>query len=471
MTLRLLHYADLEAAYDVPERVGRLATAISERRDDRTVVTGGGDDTGPCVLSFEGDGGHAEAFFDAVAPDVETFGNHEFDGPMERARRFAAETSPTWLCANLYDGGGGDEGRFAADATEPWTTIDTAAGRVGVFGVTTPALPHIKPDVPLDARDPVTAAREATGALRDAGAEYVVGVSHCGDDEPIARAVEVDAILGGHDHTPRDEVVAGTRIVRSGAAGQQLVEVRIDDAGATTTEFHDVPAHEPDPELTAVLRDQLAAAELDDTVAHVDGRVERTAREPSPVGTFVAESFRRAGDADIGLVNSMTMRDCGVPLSGAVRRVDLHSLVPFPAGLVTVELDGSELAAVVTEAGGGHTGRDGPPWNGQFAGLELAWDEERGRPEQVAVRGEPLARDATYRLTTIGYLVVEDVEFPTLTEEHVVAEPGAVHDAMVAHAERAGIPTEPVDWFERVAGGRRSGAGDVWLPDRGAERS
>lgn len=37
MTLRLLHYADLEAAYDVPERVGRLATAVRERRDERTV--------------------------------------------------------------------------------------------------------------------------------------------------------------------------------------------------------------------------------------------------------------------------------------------------------------------------------------------------------------------------------------------------------------------------------------------------
>ncbi|WP_440989731.1 bifunctional metallophosphatase/5'-nucleotidase [Haloarchaeobius baliensis] len=450
MTLRLLHYADLEAAYDVPERVGRLATAIRERRDDRTVVTGGGDDTGPCVLGFEADDdGHAVAFFDAVEPDVETFGNHEFDGPTERARRFAAETSPTWLCGNLYEGGRGDGDRFAADATEPWTTIDTAAGRVGLFGVTTPALPDIKPDVELDARDPIAAAREATASLRDAGAEYLVGLSHCGDDAPIARSVDVDVVLGGHDHTVRDEVVAGTRLVRPGPAGQRLAEVRVDPDGDATTEFHDVPTHEPDTELTATLRDKLAAVELDDVVAHVEGRVDRAVREPSPVGTFVAEALRRADDADVGLINSMTMRDCGVPLSGAVRQVDLHSLVPFPAELVTVELDGADLRAVVTEAGGGHVDRDGPPWNGQFAGIDVVWDAERGRPADLTVDGEPVAADATYRLTTIEYLAAEDVEFPTITENQIVAEPGRVHEAMVAHAETAGIPTGPVDWFEQ----------------------
>ncbi|MFC4407525.1 bifunctional metallophosphatase/5'-nucleotidase [Haloarchaeobius iranensis] len=450
MTLRLLHYADLEAAYDVPERVGRLATAVRERRDDRTVVTGGGDDTGPCVLSFEADGGHAETFLDAVAPDVETFGNHEFDGTLDRARRFAAETPPTWLCANLYAGDGNGDGRFAADATEPWTVVDTAAGPVGLFGVTTPALGDIKPGIGLDGRDPVAAAREAVDALRDAGVEYVVGVSHCGDDDPIARGVDVDVVLGGHVHEPRDDVVAGTRLVRPGAAGSHLVEVRIDDDGATETRFHDVDDHEPAPGLTADLRDQLAAVGLDDVVTHVDGTVNRRAREPSPVGTFVAEAFRRAGDADVGLVNSRTMRDCGVPLSGAVRRVDLHSLVPFPAGLVTLALDGTELRSVVAEAGEGHRDQDGARWNGQFAGIEVDWDVARDRPAGVTVAGAPLDPDATYHLTTIRYLVVEDVEFPTITEANVVEDAGGLHEAMVAHAERVGIPTEPVEWFRRV---------------------
>jgi hypothetical protein len=95
-------------------------------------------------------------------------------------------------------------------------------------------------------------------------------------------------------------------------------------------------------------------------------------------------------------------------------------------------------------------GRDGPPWNAQFAGIDVRWDAARGRPAELAVGGEAVDPAATDRLRTIGSLVVEDVEFPTLTEEHVVDEPGAVRHAMVAHAERG--PAEPVDRFERVDG-------------------
>jgi hypothetical protein len=46
----LLHYSDVENAYDHPERVGRLAGLVDERRHDRTLVFGTGDDTSPGVL-------------------------------------------------------------------------------------------------------------------------------------------------------------------------------------------------------------------------------------------------------------------------------------------------------------------------------------------------------------------------------------------------------------------------------------
>lgn len=42
------------------------------------------------------------------------------------------------------------------------------------------------------------------------------------------------------------------------------------------------------------------------------------------------------------------------------------------------------------------------------------------------------------------------MEFPTLTETHVVEEPGGVHEAMVDHAETRGLPSGPVDWFHRA---------------------
>lgn len=52
MALRLLHYSDIETAYDAPERIDRLARLISERRDDTTLVIGTGDNLAPGVLSL-----------------------------------------------------------------------------------------------------------------------------------------------------------------------------------------------------------------------------------------------------------------------------------------------------------------------------------------------------------------------------------------------------------------------------------
>ncbi|WP_435358761.1 bifunctional metallophosphatase/5'-nucleotidase [Haloarchaeobius sp. DFWS5] len=453
MTLRLLHFADLEAAYDVPERVGRLATAVDTLRDDRTLVTGGGDNTGPSVLSMETDGSHAVETFEAIQPTVDVFGNHEFDCDPGRAVRFARESPQTWLNANLYEH---DGERFAADVTTPSTVVDTPAGRVGLFGLSPPDLCDIKPHLNYDVRDPVSVGTALADSLRrEQDADFVVAVSHCGDDTELAEAAAVDVILGGHDHATRDEVVAGTRVVRPGPAGERLVEVRVDihgPAGTTQTEtvWHDVREFDPASDLTNSLRDRLASLGLDDVVTRVDGPLSRHVGDgASPVGTFVAAAFRRLGDADVGLINSLTLRDCGVPLDGAVTRADLRSLVPFGGDLVTVECSGADFRAVAREAAGAHLDRADPDWNGQFAGVELDWDPRTETVGEMRVGGERVRDDDSYTLTTIRYLVVEDVEFPTLTEAMVVDDPGEVHEAMATQAAIVGIPTESPDWLDR----------------------
>lgn len=52
MSPRLRHYADVEAAHDDPERIGRLAGAVDALRDGDALVVGAGDDTGPSALAL-----------------------------------------------------------------------------------------------------------------------------------------------------------------------------------------------------------------------------------------------------------------------------------------------------------------------------------------------------------------------------------------------------------------------------------
>jgi 2',3'-cyclic-nucleotide 2'-phosphodiesterase (5'-nucleotidase family) len=87
----LVHYSDVENAYDDPDHVGRLAGTIESLRDEATVVCGTGDNTGPGVLAMVTEGRQSLPFYDAVAPEFETFGNHDFDHGVDAF----GESSPT----------------------------------------------------------------------------------------------------------------------------------------------------------------------------------------------------------------------------------------------------------------------------------------------------------------------------------------------------------------------------------------
>jgi len=73
-------------------------------------------------------------------------------------------------------------------------------------------------------------------------------------------------------------------------------------------------------------------AGLDEVVGHVADPIRRTEstafRGESRIGNFVADAYRWAADADVGLQNSGGIRG-GPPLVGDVSVADLVSVVPF----------------------------------------------------------------------------------------------------------------------------------------------
>ncbi|MFC6975637.1 hypothetical protein ACFQL1_14820 [Halomicroarcula sp. GCM10025709] len=179
MSLTLLHYSDVETALDDPQQCARLAGAIDARRDGDTVVVGTGDNTAPGALPLATDGRVALEFFAAVAPDVDTFGNHDFDFGVDTARELADDAPQTWLCANATV----DGERFADAETVPHTVVETDQYRVGVVGVAHPETDEINPAAaPVDFDDPVPAIRESAATLRERGVDFVVVASHCGEE-------------------------------------------------------------------------------------------------------------------------------------------------------------------------------------------------------------------------------------------------------------------------------------------------
>lgn len=437
MAVRIYHYSDLENVYDSPAKAGRLASVLRDRGD--ALAAGSGDNTSPGVLSLVTEGRQALDLYEAVRPDVETFGNHDFDYGADVTAEIVADSPQTWVSANVTRDG------ERIDGAVPWTVVDAGDARVGFLGVlddSTPALNPMASD--LTVTDPVPATRVATDELRDAGADYVVALSHLGrDDEALAAATDVDAVLGGHVPAERVERVDGTLLTRPGSGGDVVLEVDVASGAVDRHVVADAPVYDP---VADSLRARMERTGLNDTVGHVADPIERTEttlfRGESRIGNFVADAYRWAADADVALQNSGGVRD-GPAIRGDVTVADLVSVVPFEEPVAVAELTGAELLDVFRGAKGGSLGFAEPDWwHAHVAGAKLRWDESTDELAAARVNGGPVDPDATYTLATTDYLFYSDDEFPALDEAHRVDSLGVQYEVLAAYARECGIDPE-----------------------------
>ena len=447
MALQLLHYSDLEIAYDDPESIGRLVATIDRERTPDTVVIGTGDNTAPGALPLARKGRQATAFFEAVGADVDVPGNHDFDFGVDQAREHVRETPQTWVAANAYEG---DE-RFAGDAgLVPWTIVETHSYRVGIVGIAHPGTDRMNPrttDLTFEPARP--AARRAAEAVRAEGVDAVVLAAHVGSGtsdgtsgRDLARSLDVDAVLDGHDHASTVAVTDdGTPYVRPGKGADTVVAVELDDDVALRSLETD--EYDPDRSLVADLQSQARAAGLTETVAHVDEPIDCSATAAdageSRIGNLVTDAFRAAAGADLAIIAPEGIRS-QPPLDGDLTVWDVHSLVPFGGDLVSIDLPGDRLLDVLTELSADHVAA-WPDWTfGHVSGGQLIYDGEGGGLIEASVNGEPVDTDRRYRLATSEYYVQNEDLFPSL-------RPGDVIDR---HGPQYEVITEYVRGLDRV---------------------
>ena len=138
--------------------------------------------------------------------DAATIGNHEFDfGIDNMARLFKMAKFPI-VCSN-YD----FTGTPLADIVKPWTIIERAGVKIGVFAVC-PQLAGLVTAAnygPIKYLDPIEKANEmATFLKKEKKCDVIICLSHLGwnidgidDTELIPATRYIDLVLGGHSHT------------------------------------------------------------------------------------------------------------------------------------------------------------------------------------------------------------------------------------------------------------------------------
>jgi len=193
---------------------------------------------------------HRELEFEAMsamAYDVATLGNHDFDNGVEGLAEMMPHADFAFVSANYEV-----SGTPLAPRVQGWTVREMEGVKVGIFGLGI-AFDGVVPE-PLHRGvrylDPYGAARRAVSELKAEGCSQIVCLSHLGyryrgdrpSDTRLAQEVRgIDLILGGHTHTFMDrpdvyqhEDGSRTLVHQVGFGGMRLgrIDVIMDAADA-----------------------------------------------------------------------------------------------------------------------------------------------------------------------------------------------------------------------------------------------
>jgi 5'-nucleotidase/UDP-sugar diphosphatase len=444
-TITLLHVGDSHSHVDAfGPRTPSLDGTIGGLAKVATVVGALRAQDPNALFVHAGDAFQGDLFFNAyfgvpeltilkqLGLDAMTVGNHEFDfGPGVLASALGAVGDFPMISANL------DLSGFPPlqGAVQPRILKDVSGVRIGLFGLTTPDDPTMRPDpVRVDPDLGGIAAREVA-ELRAQGAQVVVLLSHLGlaRDKALAAAVPgIDFIVSGHDHDVllRPVRVAGpdgrtVTIVASGSFYQYVGRLRFSMVGGRPKlrSYHAVPVNAlvpPAPMVKATVESLKTGivAQYGDVYRTVVGRATREIPQvydrtrptrDTAVGDLITDSFRRSTGTEIGLtVNGLISEGL---YAGPIVGADLFRSVSYGYDtatglgfrLVTFDITGAELIkGMEICASFANLTTD---FDVEVSGMRYQYDSSRpafGRVllESVQIGGQPIDPSRTYSVAS-----------------------------------------------------------------------
>lgn len=373
----------------------------------------------------------------AVGYDAMTLGNHEFDYYTDRLLELIEAYDPPVTCANLYDAKTGER-LFPAYIIRRY-----GPRKVAFIGALTPETADAeyyalhdetgKDIYDLKPESTYQLIQEAADAARAEGAEFVIVLSHLGEQKIvqnvdshglIAATTGIDAVLDGHSHNvvPGEYVknAAGEPVLisQTGTAFRNIGKLVIDVEGKLSNELIPVDSlTEEDPAVAAAIAD--VKTKMDETASRVIGDsevdlrindeagVRMVRRGETNTGDLLTDAMRYATGARIALSNGGGIRT-DVP-AGTITYGDIVAIFPFVNYVCLVNATGEDILAVLE-----HCTQKAPEVeDGDFpqcSGIRYTVHTSDHRLSDVSVETEnggwePLDPEKTYSLATITYCV------------------------------------------------------------------
>lgn len=430
---------------------------------------------------------------------VDTFGNHNFDGGIDRLQHQIDLADFQYVSANLTNRDDNLTG------VKDYEIFDLGGVKVGVIGITNPEAPELVfpgnfgTIVPSD---PVRAALDARGAARDAGAEVIVVITHMGVTGfdangqafgpliDFAKAVnrdrkspKVDVIVGDHTDFQFSGIINGALVYENRSKGLTYAKavITVDAANhrvlnkSVTFVTPLASAVTPDPAIVNLLqpyRDQLAPIlntevgtsnvfiPRSDACGRGDGRLCE-----SLVGNTVTDALRDRYGVDFAITNSGGLRaaltcptpdlptdfcPAYTPPPFPITRGQVLTVLPFGNVAVTLSVNGAELKAMLENGVSAMPGA-----NGRFAqvsGLCFTYDISAPIGSRVtsAVRqaadgscsGAPidLTAASSYTIAENDFMANAGDGYPNFASRMVTRE---IMDQVLADYVSANSPVSP----------------------------
>lgn len=445
--------------------VARLAAVVKSERDDKdnVVFVFPGDLLSPSILAGFDRGQHMIDLLNVVPPDMLTPGNHEFDFGADVFRERMREAKFPILGTNIRENGQPIEPMVDTIVKEFKGEEETV--KIGFLGVTTTDTAITSSPGPISFLPVNETVAAAAAKLREEGADIIVAAvhTHSAVDYELVNNSDVDIVLSGHDHVlnvyfdgrkalveSKEEAEYVTMMDLAIEVGESRGERRV--SWWPNFRIQDTKDVEPLPavaEKVAAYENTLSEeldVELGKTDVELDTRRISVRTGETAFGNLVADAMRQAVSADIAFTNGGGIRgnkqyEAGTTLT----RRDVLTELPFGNGTVLIELTGRQVLEALE-----HGYRQVPEATGSFlqvSGLKATVDTAKpagARVSDVAVNGEPLDMDRTYKVATNDFMARGGDGYDMLTDAKQLIDKDSAKlmasDVMVFVRER-GVPT------------------------------
>lgn len=492
VNIQILNVSDWHGQLDPlvigASQVGGAATLAAYFQAERaanpnTLTLTAGDAVGatPPVSSFFADTPTITAM-NMMGFQVDTFGNHNFDGGIARLQSQINLANFQYVSANLKNRNNNLNG------VKDFQIFNLGGVKVAVIGITNPEAPTLV--FPgnfgtITPTDPVKAALKARGKAKDQGADVIVVICHMGvtgfdaTGAPFgplidfAKAVnkegkkhpKIDVIIGDHTDIQFSGIINGAMVYENRSKGLTYAkaDLTVDTkehrvvSQSVTFVTPNVAAVTPDAAIAAMVdsyRQQLApilnvpTGSSSRIIPRADACGQSAGRTcESLVGNVVTDSMRFRYGVDFALTNSGGLRanlTCPtsdlatdfcpsyIPPPYPVTRGQVLTVLPFGNVVVTLSINGAELKTMLENGISRMPGVDGRfP---QVSGLCFSYDISAAAGSRVlsAVRqagdgsctGSPvdLTAAATYTIAENDFMANGGDGYPNFASRMVTRE-------------------------------------------------